>query len=111
MDAKVHHINLTRKRKAPNGHWQFYPVHWAGSKPNPRVVIVEDGPTSWKEGGAYFIDWRVDGKRVRSKVGEAPCEILGAWQKVMAVAEGCPPQAKPRRRGQHHTEKFQTRKR
>jgi len=88
MDFKSHSVNLMQKRKAPNGQWQFYPVHWDGSKPNPRLVVVESGPTSWKEGGAYFIDQRVDGKRVRRQVGKSPREALDAWRKATAVANG-----------------------
>jgi hypothetical protein len=35
MDTKIHRINLTQKRKAENGLWQFYPVQWNGTKLAP----------------------------------------------------------------------------
>jgi uncharacterized protein YlaI len=34
MDTTSHRINLTQKRKAENGLWQFYPVHWDNNKPD-----------------------------------------------------------------------------
>jgi hypothetical protein len=46
-DTKSHRVNLTKKRKAENGQWQFYPVQWDGNKPDPRLIIDEE-PDSWK---------------------------------------------------------------
>ena len=40
MDTKRRRINLTQKRKAENGLWQFYPVQWDGNKPDPRLIII-----------------------------------------------------------------------
>jgi hypothetical protein len=48
MDTKSHRINLTQKRKAENGLWQFYPVQWDGNKPDPRLIIIDGEPASWK---------------------------------------------------------------
>ena len=76
MDTKNHRINLTQKRKAENGLWQFYPVQWDGNKPGPRHIIVDGEPATWKGGGAYFLDWREDGKRIRKQVGNGPREAL-----------------------------------
>jgi len=39
MNTKNHRINLTQKRKAQDGQWQFYPVQWDGNKPDPRFII------------------------------------------------------------------------
>jgi hypothetical protein len=41
MDTKRRRINLTQKRKAENGLWQFYPVQWDGNKPDPRLIIID----------------------------------------------------------------------
>jgi hypothetical protein len=48
MDTKNHRINLTQKRKAQNGQWQFYPVQWDRNKPDPRLIIIGGEPASWK---------------------------------------------------------------
>jgi hypothetical protein len=66
MDTKSHQINLTQKRKADHGLWQFYPVHWDNNKPDPRLIIIDAEPASWRGGGAYFLDWRDGGKRIRN---------------------------------------------
>jgi hypothetical protein len=50
MDTKSHLVNLTQKRKAENGLWQFYPVQWDGNKPDPRLIIIDGEPASWKGG-------------------------------------------------------------
>ena len=48
--------------------------------------------TSFMEGGgAYFLDWREGGKRIRKKVGTAPREALDAWRKSTGVANGSIP--------------------
>jgi integrase/recombinase XerD len=91
MDTKHHRINLTQKRKAENGLWQFYPVHWESNKPDPRLIIIGGEPASWKGGGAYYLDWREGGKRIRKNVGKAPREALDAWQKATGVANGSIP--------------------
>jgi len=80
MDTKSHRINLTQKRKAENGRWQFYPVQWDGTKPAPRLIIIDEEPASWKGGGAFFLDWREGGKRKRKQVGKAPREALDGWR-------------------------------
>jgi hypothetical protein len=48
MDTKNHRINPTQKRKAENGLWQFYPVQWDGNKPDPRLIVLDREPASWK---------------------------------------------------------------
>jgi len=92
MDTKSHRINLTQKRKAVNGQWQFYPVQWDGTKPDPRLIIIDEEPASWKGGGAFFLDWREGGKRIRKQVGKAPREALDAWRKATGVANGSIPE-------------------
>jgi len=69
MDNKSYRINLTQKRKAENGLWQFYPVRWEGNKPDPRLIIIDGEPAPW-ERGAYFLNWREGGKRIRKHFGE-----------------------------------------
>ena len=91
MDTKSHRINLTQKRKAENGRWQFYPVQWDGTKPDPRLIIIDEEPASWKGGGAFFLDWREGGKRKRKQVGKAPREALDGWRKATGVANGSIP--------------------
>ncbi len=54
MDTKSHRINLTQKRKAENGRWQFYPVQWDGTKPDPHLIIIDEVPASWKGEGRSF---------------------------------------------------------
>jgi hypothetical protein len=44
MDTKGHQIKLTQKRKAKNGLWRFYPVHWENNKPAPRLIIISGEP-------------------------------------------------------------------
>src|ERR1039458_3540123 len=91
MDTKNHRINLTQKRKADYGQWHFYPVQWDGTKPDPRLIIIDEEPASWKGGGAYFLDWREGGKRIRKRVGKQPREALDAWRKATGVANGSIP--------------------
>lgn len=91
MDTKSHRINLTQKRKAETGLWQFYPVQWDGNKPDPRLVIIGGEPASWKEGGAFFLDWREDKKRRRKQVAKTPREALDAWRKAAGIANGSIP--------------------
>jgi integrase len=91
MDTKSRRINLTQKQKAKNGKWQFYPVQWDGTKPDPRLIIIDEEAASWKGGGAFFLDWRQGGKRKRKLVGKAPREALDAWRKATGVANGSIP--------------------
>lgn len=88
MDTKTYQINLTQKRKAQDGHWQFYPVHWDGNKPDPHLIIIAGEPASWKGGGAFFLDWRKDGKRRRRLAGKAPREALDTWRKAAGAVNG-----------------------
>jgi|WetSurMetagenome_2_1015567.scaffolds.fasta_scaffold51393_2 hypothetical protein len=57
----------------------------------PRLIIIDEEPASWKGGGAFFLDWREDGKRKRKQVGKAPREALDAWRKATGVANGSIP--------------------
>jgi hypothetical protein len=91
MDTKGHRINLTQKRKAENGQWQFYPVQWDGTKPAPRLIIIDEEPASWKGGGGFFLDWREGGKRNRKEVGKAPREALAGWRNAAEAANGSIP--------------------
>jgi hypothetical protein len=91
MGTKSHRINLTQKRKVKNGQWQFYPVQWDGNKPDPRLIIIDEEPSSWKGGGAYFLDWREGGKRIREQVGKQPREALDARRKATGLANGSVP--------------------
>jgi hypothetical protein len=91
MDTKNHRVNLSQKRKAQDGQWQFYPVQRAGNKPDPRLIILHGEPASWKGEGAYFLDWREGGKRTRRQVGKSPREALDAWRKATGVATGSIP--------------------
>jgi len=91
METKEHKINLTQKRKAENGQWQFYPVLRDGNKPDPRFILIGGEAASWKGGGAFFLDWRERGKRIRQKVGTAPREALDAWRIATGVANGSIP--------------------
>jgi integrase len=91
MDTKTHRINLTQKRKAQDGQWQFYPVQWDGNKPDPRLIILDGEPASWKGGGAFYLDWREGGKRMRKRVGKGPREALDGWRKAAGVANGSIP--------------------
>ncbi len=91
MDTKAHRINLTLKRKAENGLWRFYPVQWDGNKPDPRLIIIDGEPASWKGGGAYYLDWREGGKRIRKQIGKTPRAALDAWRKSIGVANGSIP--------------------
>ncbi len=90
-DTKSHRVNLTQKRKTETGQWQFYPVQRSGNKPDPRLILIDGEPASWKGGGAFYLDWREDGKRTRKKAGKAPREALDAWRKAAGVANGSIP--------------------
>jgi len=90
VNTKSHKINLTQKRKAPNGKWVFYPVHWHKNKPDPTLIIIDGELASWKGGGAYFLDWR-EGKRKRKLAGKKPREALDAWRTATGVANGSIP--------------------
>ena len=90
MDTKGHKINLTQKRKAPNGKWMFYPVRRQKNKPDPTYIIIDGEAASWKGGGAYFLDWR-EGKRKRKLAGRTPLEALEAWRTATGVANGLIP--------------------
>lgn len=90
MNTKGHKINLTQKRKAPDGKWVFYPVLWNKNKPDPRSIIIDGEPASWEGGGAYFLDWR-EGKRKRKLAGKKPKEALEAWRTATGVANGLIP--------------------
>ena len=54
----------------------------------PCLIIIDEEPASWKGGGAYFLDWREGGKRVRKLAGKAPREALDAWRRAIGVANG-----------------------
>lgn len=92
MDTKSHRINLTQKRKAEDGQWRFYPVQWNGNKPDPRLIIINGQPASWKEGGAFYLDSREDGKRRRKQIGTKPREALDAWRNATGKANGSIPE-------------------
>lgn len=90
-DTKSHKVNLTQKRKAKTGQWQFYPVQWNGNKPDPRLILIGGEPASWRGGGTYYLDWREDGDRKRKQVGKTPREALDEWRKATGVANGSIP--------------------
>ena len=88
---KSHRINLTQKRKAETRQWQFYPVQWNGNKPDPRLILIDGEPDSWKVGDAFFLNWREGGKRTRKKVGKFPREALDAWREATGASNGSIP--------------------
>jgi hypothetical protein len=59
MDTKSHRIDLTQKRKAENGLWQFYPVQWDGNKPDPRLSSsTGNQPHGKEEARSFWTDER-----------------------------------------------------
>jgi integrase len=91
MDTSGHQINLVQKRKATDGTWRFYAVVRHGDKPDPRMVVIDGKPESSKAGGAFYLDYRADGKRVRKQVGKTSREALDGWQKATGISNGLIP--------------------
>ena len=87
MEGNGHRVNLVQYRRV-NGKWQFVSVVKANGKPNPRLVLIDGEPTSYKGGANFFLDWREDGKRKRKSIGDSPRAALDEWQKATGVANG-----------------------
>ncbi len=89
MDSKQtsHRVNLLQYRRR-EGKWQFFSVVRNDGKPNPRLVLIDGEPTSYKGGGDFYLDWREDGKRKRKAVGGTPREALEAWHSKTGIING-----------------------
>jgi hypothetical protein len=81
-----HAVNLKQYRRL-NGKWQFVPVAKQNGKPNPKLVIVNGELVSSKD-GAFYLDWRQDGKRRTRRVGTTPREAHDAWLLQSGIHSG-----------------------
>ena len=69
-------VNLKQYRRL-DGKWQFVPVVKENGKPNPKLVLVDGEPVSSK-GGTFYLEYRINGKRVQRPCGNTPREALDA---------------------------------
>jgi hypothetical protein len=66
----------------------FVPVgRGRDGKPDPRFAIIGGEPTNSK-GGAFYLDWREDGKRRQKPCGTTPREALDAWHLQSGILSG-----------------------
>jgi integrase/recombinase XerD len=86
MDSKSGRANLKQYRKV-GGKWQFVPVVKQDGKPNPKLVLINGEPASWK-GGTFYVEWREDGKRKQRPCGTTPREALDAWHLQSGILSG-----------------------
>jgi hypothetical protein len=81
-----HAVNLKQYRRI-NRKWQFVPVVKQKGKPNPKRVLINGEPVSSK-GGAFYFDWREDGKRRTQSAGATPRQALDAWMPRAGIQAG-----------------------
>jgi hypothetical protein len=87
MDSKPGRKANLRKYLPHNGKWQFFPVLKVGGRPKPELVIIEGKPRRGTA-GAFYLDWREDGKRRTRPVGTSPREALDAWRLHFGILAG-----------------------
>ncbi|HEV2486296.1 MAG TPA: site-specific integrase [Terracidiphilus sp.] len=79
-------VNLKQYRRL-DGKWQFVPVVKENGKPNPKLVLVGGEPVSSK-GGTFYLEYRMNGKRVQRPCGTTPREALDAWHLQCGILTG-----------------------
>ena len=68
-------VNLTKRIQTTSG-WRYCPVVLsANGRVKPDVVLVNGNEERHTE-GAYYLDWREAGKRIRLSVGTDPADAL-----------------------------------
>jgi hypothetical protein len=48
---------------------------------NVALARSQSGRVRWPSGGRYFIEWRLDGRRLRQSAGDTPSEALEAQKR------------------------------
>jgi len=87
MDSTAQKANLKQYR-AVGGKWKFVPVVKVKGKPDPRLVLIDGEPTSFKGGGKFYIEYRDGAKRIQKPCGVTPREALDAWQLRTGILSG-----------------------
>jgi integrase len=85
-------VNLTKRIETAPGLWRYCPVvESANGRVKPDVVSIAGHEERHPE-GAYYIEWRENGKRVRLSVGKHAADAAAARQRkeaeLVAVANG-----------------------
>jgi integrase/recombinase XerD len=87
MDSTAQKANLKQYR-AVGGKWKFVPVVKVNGKPDPRLVLIDGEPTSFKGGGKFYIEYRDGAKRIQKPCGVTPREALDAWHLQTGILSG-----------------------
>src|SRR6185437_3288675 len=85
-------VNLTKRIETAPGVWRYCPVaESANGRVKPDVVAIAGHEERHPE-GAYYIEWRENGKRIRLSVGKHAADAAAARQRkeaeLVAVANG-----------------------
>ena len=73
-------VNLTKRVQTSNG-LRYCPVVLSGNgRVKPDFVIVNGQPERHTE-GAYYLEWRENGRRVRRSVGKDPADAAARRQR------------------------------
>jgi hypothetical protein len=76
-------VNLTKRVQTKAG-LRYCPVVFAATgRVKPDAVLVNGKPELHKE-GAYYLEWRTAGKRIRVSVGENPVDAHARWLRKAA---------------------------
>lgn len=76
-------VNLTKRVQAPNG-MRYFPVAVsANGRVKPDVVVVNGREERHPE-GAYYLEWRENGRRVRLSVGKDAADASARRQRKIA---------------------------
>jgi|SRR5271169_391131 len=76
-------VNLTKRVHTRTG-LRYCPVVFAATgRVKPDAVLVNGKPELHKE-GAYYLEWREGGKRIRVSVGENPVDAHARWLRKAA---------------------------
>jgi integrase/recombinase XerD len=76
-------VNLTKRVQTAGG-MRYCPVVFAATgRVKPDAVLVNGKQEIHKE-GAYYLEWRAAGKRIRVSVGENPVDAHARWLRKAA---------------------------
>ena len=75
-------VNLTKRVQTPHG-WRYCRRPSANGRVKPDLVLV-NGKEERHQEGAYYLEWRESGKRVRLSVGKDPADASARRQRKEA---------------------------
>src|SRR5437588_11132988 len=67
-------VNITKRVEIAGKGWRFCPVVWAGNNRIKPDVVKVQGKAETHPEGAYYLDWKEGGRRIRIAGGKTAAE-------------------------------------